>query len=71
MLKQVISEMVKNAADEIGFEYCEGCVEQVLADMEHGYGITVDMEGPITWQLMSTLTDVIATWQKDTRINFC
>ena len=67
MLRKVMNEMMREAAQEIGFEHSGENVDQVLANIESKYDIVVIQDGPVTWQIMDIIVDEIAIWQKDTK----
>ena len=66
----VLTEMVNEAAKEIGWEVCEGNVEYVLMTLEAEYGIELNEDSPITWQVMNVLAEVVMEWQKNTKQNY-
>lgn len=69
-MKQVIEEMMRNAAEEIGLEHRQENIEQILKSILNKYDIELDMNGPATWQIMSIVAEEISEWQKQTK-EFC
>lgn len=65
-IMNLLEEMVNEASKEIGFESDSGNVDQVLTELENSYGIELNIDAPITWQIMNILTEVIQEWQSET-----
>lgn len=70
MISKVLEEMVKNAAEEIGFEYDEGMTDLVKQYLELKHGIDLNEVNQITWQVMNIITEEVREWQTQTEMNF-
>lgn len=70
MLRQVVEEMMRNAAEQIGYEHNEGNIGQLLKQIQEGYDIQVNFDGPITWQILNLITNEVKQWQTVTKENF-
>lgn len=69
MILLIITEMVNQAAKEIGVPMNNKNVKAVLDDLEYCYGIIINEDAPITWQLMTNINESIFEWQTNMKRN--
>lgn len=63
----VIREMVKNASEEIGFEFGEENVDQVLDNIKHRHGYSINENSKIDVDMMALVCETIIEWQEETQ----
>lgn len=66
----ILTEMVKNASTEIGFEFDEEVVFQVEKELLYKHSTVLEDDDLITWKLMSIISVAVKEWQEETYKNF-
>lgn len=69
LLMKVVREMVRSAGNEIGFEFDESNVDQVLEDFKDQWGIEFDQNDFITVSLMECICETVGDWKHRTFVN--
>lgn len=64
-ITQIIEQMVEIAGEEKGIEYDVLHTDEVLHMLGTNYGILINDDAPINWQLMNVIADTVREWQNN------
>ena len=69
-IRKILSELVENAAEEIGYEFNEGCVVMVEEMLWVNHGIFLNNEKVVTQKLMRKIYEEVKVWKENTEQNY-
>ena len=68
--RRMLTELVEDTCEEIGFEFDEGCVEAVETLLFLNHGIKLSDQKVVTYNLIDKFEEELENWKSATEDNY-